>query len=278
MQKRNIRLEIRYSSSEGYILEQLCDEYNVNLSVLLRECTFSDFSEQQVIVKFTDVFQYGQIMGEVSAITKSILKEAEKTNLFSSELSKIKIVLSDIDSFYILNYRKIQSVRKRIEGAVIKDIRKNKDTYFQKYVEPKLSKENKDKDKLDKVTVILLTEEEKEIIKKISEIENVSMSTLLKNNVFKKCVTKRTVVKSYPLDEYIQEINNKKDILFAINEKSKRSILTERDINNTLGMLESIRDINKRINENILTEQKDIRREVRRILKERRESNGSSKN
>ena len=260
MAARKIRMSVRANENEAFALQEICAEQNVNLSVLLRECTLSDFSIQQVSIRTDDVFNYSQIMYKVSKSIEDIINGIYKNSpLYSGELSKIKMLLIDINSLYVLNYRKIEKARKRISKLVASTISKSKDIYYERYVEPS-------REKLNIQFTILLSNDEHKKIKEQANNENVSISSLLKNNVFKKCVKKKSLINSYSLDSF----NQKAAILSSIALKANTEILDDMDIENILSLSEKIKNLNKEIDGIILTEQKDIRREANKILRERR--------
>jgi hypothetical protein len=264
MAARKIRMSVRANENEAFALQEICAEQNVNLSVLLRECTLSDFSIQQVSIRTDDVFNYSQIMYKVSKSIEDIINGIYKNSpLYSGELSKIKMLLIDINSLYVLNYRKIEKARKRISKLVASTISKSKDIYYERYLEPS-------REKLNIQFTILLSDDEHNKIKEQANIENVSISSLLKNNVFKKCVKKKSLINSYSLDSFNNEINKKAAILSSIALKANTEILDDMDIENILSLSEKIKNLNKEIDGIILTEQKDIRREANKILRERR--------
>lgn len=264
MAKRTVKMTIRMSQSEAYALQEISNEKNIPMSILVRECTLTDFSDQQVYKRVDDIFQYSQAMYEIDKAVNEILKSIGSENLlFSRELDKIGNLISEINSIYNLNFKKIEKVRDRIANAVSADIKRNKDTYFQKYIEPS-------NEPLEIKYTLWLTEEEHKIIKEMAAKEEVSISSLLKNNVFKKCVKKRSLISSYSLDLFIPEIEKKTKTLKAIALTKKEEMVTELDMNNVISILLKVRETNVEINNSILDEQKDIKREARRILKERR--------
>lgn len=264
MAARKIRMSVRANENEAFALQEICAEQNVSLSVLLRECTLTDFSDQQVSIRTDDIFAYSQIMYKVSKSIEDIIKGiGNNSPLFIGELPKIKMLLIDINSFYVSNYRKIEKARKRISKLTASTISKNKDTYYQKYIEPS-------RERLNILFTVLLSDDEHKKIKELANKENESISSLLKNNVFKKCVKKKSLINSYSLDSFNNEVNKKAAILSSIALKANTEILDDMDIENIISLAERIRDLNKEIDEIILTEQKDIRREANKILKERR--------
>lgn len=264
MAARKIRMSVRANENEAFALQEICSEQNINLSVLLRECTLTDFSDQQVQIRTDDIFDYSQIMYKVSKNTGDILKGIEKNSpIYMNEFPKIKMLLIDINALYVSNYKKIEKTRNRIAKLTASTISKNKDTYYERYIEPS-------REKLNVQFTILLSDSEHKRIKELAKNENVSISSLLKNNVFKKCVKKKSLINSYSLDSFNNEINKKAAILSSISLKAKSEILDDMDIENILSFLGKIKELNKEIDNFILTEQKDIRKEANKILRERR--------
>ena len=274
MVNRSIRCEIRYSLTEGYFLEQLCNEYNVNLSTLFRECMFTDFSEQRIVLNIDDIFIYSNLVNKIIQSSELIIGKNIIENLYTSELEKIKIVLEDIKIDYIFNFKRIKASRTKIKNEILKIINKEPSSYSNSYINKELEKT--EKENLNRTAVILLTPDEKEQLKKIAEEQGVSLSTCLKNNVFRKCGAKRIVVDSYSINKENEELNSKANILAAIADKAKNDFLSQRDIENALLIIEDISEINNKISQIVITDD-ELKAEVKRLLTERSEQNGSNK-
>lgn len=255
---REIRMSVRASENEAFVLQEICMEQKINMSALFRECSLTDFFSQQVSVRIDDIFEYSQQMYKISSSIEAIIKSNIVGN--SSEISKIKVLLSDINSLYISNYKKIEKTRNKISKAIISEIKKKDNS--QRYIEPS-------EDKMNVQYTICFTKEEHKKIIELAKDEGISISKLLKQNVFKKCGNGKIIINSYPLDDFNKEIIKKSKILKAIASKGKTGILNDMDINNTISLLEKVKEINIELEKIILTEQKDIRKEARRILKER---------
>lgn len=255
---RNKQTTVRASENEAFILQRICMEQKIDMSALFRECSLTDFSSQQVSIRIDDIFEYSQQMYKISSSVEEIIKSNIAGN--SSEMSKIKILLSDINFLYISNYKKIEKTRNRISKAIILEIKKSDN--HKGYIKT-------DNEKLVYRINVYLTEEEHKTIIELAKDEGISISKLLKQNVFKKCGNGKIIINSYPLDDFNKEIIKKSKILKAIASKGKTGILNDMDINNTISLLEKVKEINIELEKIILTEQKDIRKEARRILKER---------
>lgn len=78
------------------------------------------------------------------------------------------------------------------------------------------------------------------------------------------------------MEKYNEELKGKNSILAAIAGKSKSSILSQRDLMNVLYLLEDIAEIQEQIDKEI--QGIDMDKEIQRILAERSEIHGSSKN
>ena len=269
---KDVQMSVRVTSYEYFALSEIATEHNVSLSELLRACTLTDFVDRQITINFDDIFEFCNKTGKINSDIDQIIIAINKNGqMYINEISKIRMVLSDIKNEKSIIYKKIEKTRTKISQYLCKSIKKNKETFYDRIIA-------KSTDIKEKKIQVRLTESQLKILQQEAEFEECSISDLLKNNVFKKCVDKRITISSYPMDELNRSIQKRIDILNAITKDIQNRIIKENDIRNTIKILEQIYTSLKIFNESILTEQKDIRREVNKILAERRKEHGYYKN
>ena len=253
------------NQSEEYLLYKLCNEYNITFSSLIRECAFSNFDKQQIIIRIDDLFEYSKIINNISKAVNQIQITTENNDMYASDIFKITFLFEDINVEYFKNFNKIKNFRNKVEKRIQYEL---KNPSFK-------TQENKD-EQIVKIAEIRFTPDEKEQLKRIAEEQGVSLSTCLKNNVFRKCGAKRIVIDSYSINKENEELNSKANILAAIADKAKNDFLSQRDIENALLIIEDISEINNKISQIVITDD-ELKAEVKRLLTERSEQNGSNK-
>lgn len=264
---RNINITVRLSEYEAIGLAELSDKYNLTTTELLRDCTLSNFEERQVTYTYNDLWDFTVQTKNTGEYIRGIISVVKQDELFLHELSKIRMLESDIRALKMETYNDIQKTRKRVRDYLCKKIRDNKETFYDKV----LVNKNDPKTKQIQVKV---TEEQHELLKEMAKKENTSMSVLLKDNVFKRCVDDRIIVKTYPMDDLNKAIEESNNMLNTILENIKTRKVKEIDMKNILIYLEKIKTLISDFNKTILMEQKDIRREVNKLMKERRDKHG----
>ena len=264
---RNINITVRLSEYEAIGLAELSDKYNLTTTELLRDCTLSNFEERQVTYTYNDLWDFTVQTKNTGEYIRGIISVVKQDELFLHELSKIRMLESDIRALKMETYNDIQKTRKRVRDYLCKKIRDNKETFYDKV----LVNKNDPKTKQIQVKV---TEEQHELLKEMAKKENTSMSVLLKDNVFKRCVDDRIIVKTYSMDELNKAIEESNNMLNTILENIKTRKVKEIDMKNILIYLEKIKISISDFNKTILIEQKDIRREVNKLMKERRDKHG----
>lgn len=264
---RNINITVRLSEYEAIGLAELSDKYNLTATELLRDCTLSNFEERQVTYTYNDLWDFTVQTKNTGEYIRGIISVVKQDELFLHELSKIRMLESDIRTLKMETYNNIQKTRKRVRDYLCKKIRDNKETFYDKV----LVNKNDPKTKQIQVKV---TEEQHKLLKEMAKKENTSMSVLLKDNVFKRCVDDRIIVKTYSMDELNKAIEESNNMLNTILENIKTRKVKEIDMKNILIYLEKIKTLISDFNKTILMEQKDIRREVNKLMKERRDKHG----
>lgn len=264
---RNINITVRLSEYEAIGLAELSDKYNLTTTELLRDCTLSNFEERQVTYTYNDLWDFTVQTKNTGEYIRGIISVVKQDELFLHELSKIRMLESDIRTLKMETYNNIQKTRKRVRDYLCKKIRDNKETFYDKV----LVNKNDPKTKQIQVKV---TEEQHELLKEMAKKENTSMSVLLKDNVFKRCVDDRIIVKTYSMDELNKAIEESNNMLNTILKNIKTRKVKEIDMKNILIYLEKIKTLISDFNKTILMEQKDIRREVNKLMKERRDNHG----
>lgn len=264
---RNINITVRLSEYEAIGLAELSDKYNLTATELLRDCTLSNFEERQVTYTYNDLWDFTVQTKNTGEYIRGIISVVKQDELFLHELSKIRMLESDIRALKMETYNDIQKTRKRVRDYLCKKIRDNKETFYDKV----LVNKNDPKTKQIQVKV---TEEQHKLLKEMAKKENTSMSVLLKDNVFKRCVDDRIIVKTYSMDELNKAIEESNNMLNTILENIKTRKVKEIDMKNILIYLEKIKTLISDFNKTILMEQKDIRREVNKLMKERRDKHG----
>ena len=264
---RNINITVRLSEYEAIGLAELSDKYNLTTTELLRDCTLSNFEERQVTYTYNDLWDFTVQTKNTGEYIRGIISVVKQDELFLHELSKIRMLESDIRTLKMETYNNIQKTRKRVRDYLCKKIRDNKETFYDKV----LINKNDPKTKQIQVKV---TEEQHELLKEMAKKENTSMSVLLKDNVFKRCVDDRIIVKTYSMDELNKAIEESNNMLNTILKNIKTRKVKEIDMKNILIYLEKIKTLISDFNKTILMEQKDIRREVNKLMKERRDKHG----
>ena len=251
---------VNVSKEEYLIFQKLAKSHRTSMATLLRECTLTDFAEQQVTIKANDVFDFCQLQNLIDIYTHNIISGIINNGQpFVSEIKKIQMLNEDLQSMTLSIYNDIETVRTRIGKEVAGSLKRNHRTGW-----------HIKEDTLDYRIYIRISEDESEQIQEQAEFEDKSMSQLLKDNVMSKCLTGLIVIDSYPLNEFNKAIENQLKIYKGISIGVQNKEVTERDVKNVLLYLEKFNTLFKEFDNSILTEQSDIRREARKILKERR--------
>ena len=222
LEERDCIIFIELTNDEYLKIEEYSELYDLSKSELTRRCTLTDFWDTQITMNTNDAFALIKTTSELISSIQEIDRELKSESIYDKNISSL---LSNLKNKSFDTYIKLIETRQQIQT----DIKEYHKDFRLLHILPI---------KTEKKIAIAVSSNELKIIERLAAEEKLSMSDLLKENIFFKCSHElKTTINEFCPNHLIKLLKDKQEIIEKTSIKHKDPDFNKDVIEKTVAIL-----------------------------------------